>query len=379
VINRAVAPEPLPHPTGTDGYVLLDAVWTFFTKNYAWPTFDYLDRKLYAGSNIAFEDAIEQLSPALLRGLHPEFFRMRPQGTQQLSLTIAGAANCEDSYPALDTFLAMVRTANEIERNWAAPSGEQPMLQFHDLRGEPGTDPKLLTKEVTFAAAALAVAEPCFRGGGSNKENLDWSLAFDRGVRPFKGVISLQGYWARREQVLGPERIEQEQRPFKSHDDHQNSPPPGATPRQVPGPGSQEKGNASVMRCTLHPLIAEVAGDRLLSGQYQDAVLSAFRAIEHRVQTMTGSTDIGDRLMGIALGSTTPHIKATRSTGPSLQSEQIGMRDLFKGAMTALRNPRAHGPETEDEPHEAQEMLVFASFLMRRLDIEDDLRNTTSA
>jgi hypothetical protein len=38
--------------------------------------------------------------------------------------------------------------------------------------------------------------------------------------------------------------------------------------------------------------------------------------------------------------------------------------------MTALRSPRAHGPHFQDDPDEAQEMLVIASFLMRRLDIE---------
>lgn len=33
-----------------------------------------------------------------------------------------------------------------------------------------------------------------------------------------------------------------------------------------------------------------------------------------------------------------------------------------------------HGPAEEDDRDEAEEMLVFASFLMRRLDIEDEKR-----
>ncbi|WP_329364547.1 TIGR02391 family protein [Streptomyces sp. NBC_00669] len=381
MITRTVAPEQLPRPTGEDGHVLLDAVWGFFTANRTWPTFDYIDRKLYAGpGQLVFKEVIQQLSPALLRGLHPNIGYMRPQGTHQLSLTIAGAANCTGAGGALSTFLAMVRIASEIEPHWAPPSGEQPMLQFQDLRNVTGIDPRLVTREITFVAAALAVAEPCFRGGGSNKENLDWSLAFDREIRPFAGVVSLQDYWSRRAQVLGADRIDQDTRPYSVRREElhiwQGAAPTPTQPAEGADEPSQNEGS-SVLQCVLHPLIAQVAGDRFRSGQYQDAVLGSFRAVEHRVQTLTGSTEVGDRLMGTALGSSTPPIRATRSTGPSLESERMGIRDLFKGAMTGLRNPRAHGPETQDDPAEAQEMLVLASFLMRRLDIEEELREST--
>lgn len=102
--------------------------------------------------------------------------------------------------------------------------------------------------------------------------------------------------------------------------------------------------------------------------------MHAYKAIEHRVANMIGSSEIGHRLMGIAAGGAAPQITVTRSTGNSLQSEREGMRDLLMGAMRALRNPRAHGPDEQDDRDEAQEMLVFASFLMRRLDIEDEKR-----
>lgn len=129
--------------------------------------------------------------------------------------------------------------------------------------------------------------------------------------------------------------------------------------------------------CGLHPLIAEVAGERYNSGFYYDAVRSAFQAVEHRVQTLVGVYEVGEKLMGIALGKPGPKITVTRSSGGSLESEQTGMQFLFKGAMGALRNPRMHGPDEEDARDEAEEMLVIASFLMRRLDIEDEQRNAT--
>nr|WSW66844.1 TIGR02391 family protein [Streptomyces sp. NBC_00995] len=52
---------------------------------------------------------------------------------------------------------------------------------------------------------------------------------------------------------------------------------------------------------------------------------------------------------------------------------------LFNGAMGALRNPRSHGPDEKDDREEAEEMLVFASFLMRRLDIEDGKREAAGS
>ncbi|WP_424855624.1 TIGR02391 family protein [Streptomyces sp. SAI-170] len=48
-------------------------------------------------------------------------------------------------------------------------------------------------------------------------------------------------------------------------------------------------------------------------------------------------------------------------------------------ARGALRNPRMHGPDEKDARDEADEMLVFASFLMRRLDIEDEKREVASS
>jgi uncharacterized protein (TIGR02391 family) len=133
--------------------------------------------------------------------------------------------------------------------------------------------------------------------------------------------------------------------------------------------------------CMLHPLIAEVAAERYSGGFYYDAVRSALQAVEHRVQNLAGTTEVGERLMGFAFGNKPdpPKITATRSTGGSLESEQNGMQFLFKGAMGALRNPRMHGPDEKDARDEADEMLVFASFLMRRLDIEDEQRIAASS
>ncbi|MCX4858368.1 TIGR02391 family protein [Streptomyces canus] len=382
IYRLTMAPEGMPRPTGGEGHVLLEAIWRYFGTYHRWPTFDDIDRELFEGG-LQFEEVVQQLCPALLRGLGPDISQL-PQGGQELSLTIAGAANCAGTKPARSVFLAMVRTAADLEPSWRpADRNQQPWMVPGDLANRPGVDLKLLTKEVQFAAAALGLNEPCFRGGSWNPEQLDWSLNFDRGIRPFAGVAELTDYWRMREQLVGTARTEAEDRPFvKGGTVHEYVAlsAPTATP---PAPVTPAAGSLDTMSvtCNLHPLIAKVAAERFASGFYVDAVARAFQEVEHRVQTLVGVHEVGERLMGIAFGAKPdpPRLTVTRSTGSSLESEQNGMQFLFKGATGALRNPRMHGPDEKDARDEAEEMLVFASFLMRRLDIEDDKRKAAAS
>ncbi|MEU6421110.1 TIGR02391 family protein [Streptomyces spiralis] len=364
---------------GDEGHVLLDAIWVFFVRSRRWPTFDDVDRMLYS-ADLEFEDAVQQLCPALLRGLDPNISQI-PQGMQELSLTIAGAANCAGTEPAIRVFLEMVRTAAMNERLFhPSEPGEQPTLDPGDMRYA-ASGMKFVSPPVAFVAASLAMNEPCFRGGTRNPETLKWSLTCDRGIRPFADVSGLDDYWRIREKVVGPVRAETENRPFQKDAEPVFPPPPPASPvvpslagtsLKAPSVATDSAEPMSVT-CNLHPLIAKVAEERYRRGAYNDAVRSAFQEVEHRVATLVGGNLIGERLMGVAFGTKPdpPKITVTRSTGGSLESEQNGMQFLFKGAMLALRNPRSHGPDAKDDRDEADEMLAFASFLMRRLDIED--------
>ncbi|MFD6910240.1 TIGR02391 family protein [Streptomyces virginiae] len=372
MIVRTIAPEGMPRPTGEDGHALLDVIWQHFSASLRWPTFDYVDRKLYA-SGLQFEEAVQQLCPALLRGVDAGLWRL-PQGTTELSLTVAGAANCADTVLPINSFLALVRTAASIEPHYQATEpSELPDLRPVDIaHPADDVDLALLTKKNWFAGFALALHEPCFRGGGHNLGDLDWTLRYDRNIRPFADIHRVDEYWRIREKVLGPERVEADNTPFQKAPDRDVAPAPKADPAAR----AAESGETMYVTCMLHPLIAEVAAGRYSGGFYYDAVRSAFQAVEHRVAVLAGTTEVGERLMGIAFGSKPgpPKITVTRSTGGSLESEQNGMQFLFKGAMGALRNPRMHGPDETDARDEADEMLVFASFLMRRLDIEDQQR-----
>ncbi|MFK0106411.1 TIGR02391 family protein [Streptomyces sp. NPDC091217] len=380
---RIALPEGMPRPTGDGGQALLDKIWSHFRVFRLWPTFDQIDRGL-AVDGLVFEEAVQQLCPALLRGVSSDITHL-PQGAQELELTLAGAANTMADESVISVFLGMVRTAATIEPHYhPREPGQLPELLPSDLRSLDGIDGGLLTNEIMYAAASLGRHEPCFRGSsGFRHMEKAWMLHFDRGIRPFARVRSLDDYWRIRGRVVGPERAEAERRPF-----HQGPYPPQPTAVVVPTfVGMTQKTHAAArdssepmsVTCTLHPLIAQVAEERYRRGAYNDAVRSAFQAVEHRVSTLTGDNQVGERLMGAAFNNkpNPPKITATRSTGGSLESEQNGMQFLFKGAMLALRNPRSHGPDEKDDRDEADEMLAFASFLMRRLDIEDKRRRTS--
>ncbi len=307
-----------------------------------------------------------------------------PHGADELSLTIAGAANCTDTGQVISVFLAMVRTAGTIEPHYQPKEpGQLPELRPSDLRGVYGVDPRSLTDEVMYGAFALGLHEACFRGGSHSPDPgvFNWSLNFDRGIRPYAGVHNLRDYWSVRAREVGPARTEAESQPFqKSQEPEPDFASIPATRPPITTPDMEPAGALSVT-CSLHPLIAEVAAERYNGGFYYDAVRSAFQAVEHRVAVLVGATEVGERLMGIAFGAKPdpPKVTVTRFTGSSLESEQNGMQFLFKGAMGALRNPRMHGPDEKDARDEADEMLVFASFLMRRLDIEDEKRKAASS
>lgn len=118
----------------------------------------------------------------------------------------------------------------------------------------------------------------------------------------------------------------------------------------------------------LHPIVMRSAGSLFADGHFESAVAEAFKSIELRVRDLTGSKASGVKLMGAAFGGSTPQIDVVSRSGQSGDDEREGFLALFRGAMLAVRNPRAHDLSTDQDPQEALEYLGFASLLHRRLD-----------
>lgn len=119
----------------------------------------------------------------------------------------------------------------------------------------------------------------------------------------------------------------------------------------------------------LHPRVVHAASSLFKSGHYFQAEFEAFKSLESRVRELVGTDKSGVGLMGEAFHPTNPQIDTATETGRSGTAQREGFLALFRGAMLAVRDPRAHTPAQDLDPRETLEYLAFASLLHRRLDV----------
>ena len=93
-------------------------------------------------------------------------------------------------------------------------------------------------------------------------------------------------------------------------------------------------------------------------GHYSLAVEKAFVYVENLVKKRSGvSRKYGSNLMKTVFSVQNPFIKLNAGVTDSDRDEQLGYMEVFAGAMTGIRNPRAHAHDWIDEPKEALELL----------------------
>lgn len=123
----------------------------------------------------------------------------------------------------------------------------------------------------------------------------------------------------------------------------------------------------------IHPRIKKVSKDLFDDGHYANAAEDAFIEINDRVKKIYAiikpNTLIpdGDSAMTTVFSTNNPLIilgDINTETGKNIQK---GYMQMFAGAMSALRNPRAHAI-IEIEEDDAKRRLVYASMLMYKLD-----------
>jgi uncharacterized protein (TIGR02391 family) len=123
----------------------------------------------------------------------------------------------------------------------------------------------------------------------------------------------------------------------------------------------------------LHASVITAASDLFSDEHYQSAVSEAFKSVEVRVRDLTQLDKSGAQLMGDAFGGKTPRLDVAVETGRSGEDEREGFLALFRGAMLAVRNPKAHELFKPEDPQQALEYLGFASLLHRRLDVAEPI------
>jgi uncharacterized protein (TIGR02391 family) len=124
----------------------------------------------------------------------------------------------------------------------------------------------------------------------------------------------------------------------------------------------------------IHPEIIKVTKTRFESGHYADCAEAAFKyintVVKRLVKTKTGNELDGASLMRTAFSVKNPVITIDDLSVNDGQSIQQGYMDIFAGAMTGIRNPKAHGIVTIGSER-AIHFIFLASLLMDTLDIAE--------
>ena len=118
-----------------------------------------------------------------------------------------------------------------------------------------------------------------------------------------------------------------------------------------------------------NPSIREVSRSLFRDKYYARAVEEAFKCLNNAVKRKARLSIDGADLMRTAFSANDPVLGLNNLSSRSEKDEQRGYMDIFAGAMTGIRNPRAHDHELNDDPKVALDLLVLANHLMDKLDV----------
>ncbi len=121
----------------------------------------------------------------------------------------------------------------------------------------------------------------------------------------------------------------------------------------------------------IHTKVCDVSKKRFTNGEFADSVEASFKEINMIVKRLyrnkTGVEKDGQDLMFSAFKPEKPIIVLDDLTTETGQSIQRGYMYLFAGAMSGIRNPKAH-ENIVISPERALHHLVLASLLVEKLD-----------
>ena len=114
------------------------------------------------------------------------------------------------------------------------------------------------------------------------------------------------------------------------------------------------------------------------NGHCAQSVEEAFKYINNLVKQRTGLASDGADLMNRAFSLNAPLLRLSELRTQSQKDQQTGYMMMLGGAMTGVRNPRAHQHRHLDDPHAALELLCFANHLARQIRIATRTRRRRS-
>lgn len=123
----------------------------------------------------------------------------------------------------------------------------------------------------------------------------------------------------------------------------------------------------------IHPRIEKTSKELYLDGHYSDAACDAFIEINDRVKKLFSilhpqeKVPDGDAVMKTVFSAKSPIIEICDQSNTTGINIQKGYMEMLSGAISALRNPKAHANITITS-EEAMRQIIFASMLMYKID-----------
>ena len=121
----------------------------------------------------------------------------------------------------------------------------------------------------------------------------------------------------------------------------------------------------------IHPRVAKFARPRFKDGYFGEAVEASYKEVNEVVKQIVrdaGGPELdGAALMNTAFSPNNPLIELTELETITDQDIQKGYMQIMAGAMTGIRNPKAHG-NLNPPPSEALHLIYLASLLMHKID-----------
>ncbi len=123
----------------------------------------------------------------------------------------------------------------------------------------------------------------------------------------------------------------------------------------------------------IHQKIVDVSKQLYLDGHYSNASCDAFIEVNDRVKKIfhllrsNEKVPDGDSAMKMVFSANSPIVEFCDRSTDSGQNTQKGYMEMLSGAMSALRNPKAHANITITAD-DAMRRLMFASLLMYKID-----------
>lgn len=121
----------------------------------------------------------------------------------------------------------------------------------------------------------------------------------------------------------------------------------------------------------VHPRIKALAQPRFEAGFFGDAVEASFKEVNDSVKRLfvesEGREADGAGLMNTAFSPNNAVIKLADMDTETGRNIQQGYMQIFAGAMTGIRNPKAHGNLNPDS-RKALHLIALASLLMSKID-----------